>query len=61
MHEIVIALALVLIIEGTAYAVFPAPMKRMMAYVLQVPDAALRNAGLLAVLAGVAIAWFSAR
>ena len=59
MQEIVTALALVLVIEGALYAVFPAAMKQMMSQVMQFPDSALRHAGLLAVLAGVAIVWFT--
>lgn len=59
MNEVVTALALVLVFEGALYALFPAGMKRMMAQVLQFPDGALRYAGLLAALAGVAIVWFT--
>ncbi len=59
MLKIVTALALVLVIEGVLYALFPSAMKRMMSQVMQFPDGALRQAGLLAVLAGVAIVWFT--
>ena len=59
MREVVAALALVLVIEGALYALFPAAMKRMMSQVMQIPDSALRYAGLLAALAGVAIVWFT--
>ncbi len=59
MREVVTALALVLVIEGALYALFPAAMKRMMSQVMQIPDSALRYTGLLAALAGVAIVWFT--
>lgn len=59
MIDLVTALALVLVIEGVIYALFPAAMKRMMAQIMQVPDSALRNVGLLALLIGVAVVWFT--
>ncbi len=61
MKDLVTALALVLVIEGALYALFPTGMKRMMAEVMRVPDPVLRNAGLLAAVVGVAIVWFIQR
>jgi uncharacterized protein YjeT (DUF2065 family) len=57
MKELLQALALVLVIEGLLYALFPAGLKRMMARATNVPDDALRVAGLLACAAGVAAIW----
>ena len=51
------ALGLVLVIEGLLYALFPAPLKRMMARAVETSDDALRIGGLLAVAAGVAAIW----
>lgn len=51
------ALALVLVIEGVLYALFPSGMQRMVAQVLTVTPAALRTAGLLATVIGVGIVW----
>ncbi len=55
--EFVTALALVLVIEGALYALFPDRMKRAMALLLGVPDGNLRTAGLIAVVLGVGIVW----
>ncbi len=51
------ALALVLVIEGAAYALFPEAMQRMMATVLRLPPSQLRLAGILAALAGFVLVW----
>ncbi len=55
--ELVTALALVLVIEGAFYALFPGRMKRAMATLLGVPDGNLRLAGVVAVALGVGIVW----
>lgn len=56
--EIVLtALALVLVIEGAAYALFPDGMKKMMATMQQIPASTLRSFGLVATVAGVIIVW----
>jgi uncharacterized protein YjeT (DUF2065 family) len=57
MYELLIAIGLVLALEGALYAGFPAAMKRMMAMVLELPDETLRNAGLVAAAIGVFIVW----
>jgi uncharacterized protein YjeT (DUF2065 family) len=56
--EIVLtALALILVIEGAAYALFPDGMKKMMAAMQDIPASTLRSFGLTATLAGVIIVW----
>jgi uncharacterized protein YjeT (DUF2065 family) len=56
--EIVLtALALILVIEGAAYALFPDGMKKMMAAMQEIPAATLRSFGLAATVAGVIIVW----
>jgi hypothetical protein len=57
MYELLIAVGLVLALEGALYAGFPGAMKRMMALVQDLPDESLRNAGLAAAVAGVGIVW----
>lgn len=57
MVELLIAVGLVLALEGALYAGFPRAMKRMMAMVLELPDESLRNAGLAAAVAGVVVIW----
>lgn len=56
--EIVLtALALVLVIEGAAYALFPDGIKRMMAAMQGMPVSTLRSFGLAAMLTGLIIVW----
>ena len=57
MYELLIAVGLVLALEGALYAGFPGAMKRMMVLVQELPDESLRNAGLAAAVAGVGIVW----
>jgi uncharacterized protein YjeT (DUF2065 family) len=60
--EIVLtALALVLVIEGAAYALFPEGIKRAMAAIQQIPASTLRSFGLAAALTGVIIVWLIRR
>jgi uncharacterized protein YjeT (DUF2065 family) len=55
------ALALVLVIEGVLYALFPEAMKRLMAQMLSVPPTTLRMAGLAAACLGVALVYLARR
>lgn len=55
--DIVTALALVLVIEGLIYALFPEAMQRMMARLMSIAPASLRSAGLVSAVAGVGIVW----
>ncbi len=52
------ALALVLVIEGVLYSLFPEGMKRMVAQLVMVPASALRLTGLIAACLGVGVVWF---
>ena len=51
------ALALVIVIEGLIYALFPDAMKRMMASILRFPSSSIRSAGLLAAIVGLVLIW----
>ena len=55
--QIAIALALVLVIEGALYALFPRAMKNMLAQAMSMPESTLRSMGLGAAIAGVFIIW----
>ncbi|MGY9018590.1 MAG: DUF2065 domain-containing protein [Alphaproteobacteria bacterium] len=55
--DLVIAFALVLVIEGLLYALFPDVMKRMMVSVMSLPSSSMRSAGLLSAIVGVGIVW----
>ena len=57
MTDLVTALALVLVIEGLMYALFPDHLKRMMVTIMSVPASTLRVAGLTAAIVGVGIVW----
>lgn len=61
MMDFLTALGLVLVIEGTLYALMPEIMKRMMAQVQTVPAPMMRAAGLGAAAAGVLIVWWIRR
>ena len=51
----VIGFALVLVVEGLIYALFPQGMKTMLVRMLDVPASTLRTCGLGAVIAGLAL------
>lgn len=57
MRDLATALALVLVIEGLAWAAFPEGMKRVLAQVLAVPPEALRLVGLFFALLGIGGVW----
>jgi uncharacterized protein len=57
MKDFATALALVFVIEGMLYSVFPATMQRLVAQVGVLPPAALRWTGLAAACLGVAAVW----
>jgi uncharacterized protein YjeT (DUF2065 family) len=57
MTDFFTALGLVLVIEGTLYALMPETMKRVMEQAQRLPAGLLRAAGLAAAGAGVLIVW----
>ena len=61
MNDLWTALALVLVIEGALYALFPEAMKRAAARALMVEPQALRLAGLAAACVGVVVVWLVRR
>ncbi|MBX9462008.1 MAG: DUF2065 family protein [Aquamicrobium sp.] len=58
MSDLIVALGLVLVIEGVLYGGLPQLAKRLAAEVLTMPEQALRIGGLVAVAIGVLIVWF---
>jgi uncharacterized protein YjeT (DUF2065 family) len=58
LYQLAIAFALILVIEGTLYALFPHGMKRMLLGMIDVPASALRTAGLTSAIVGVVLVWF---
>ena len=57
MRDLGTGLALVLVIEGILYALFPEGMKHLAQRAMQVPSQVLRASGLLAAAIGVVIVW----
>jgi uncharacterized protein YjeT (DUF2065 family) len=55
--ELIVAIALILVLEGGLYALFPGGMRKMAMQVERVPVSKLRSAGLLAATVGVGIIW----
>jgi len=61
MKDLWTALALMLVVEGVLYALFPDGMKKMVAQMLMVPAPVLRAAGLAAACLGVGFVWLMRR
>ena len=57
MQDFLTAIALILVIEGIAYALFPEVVKRLAARTTQTPGQALRLGGLIAAFLGVVLVW----
>ncbi|MCR9215548.1 MAG: DUF2065 domain-containing protein [Proteobacteria bacterium] len=57
LSTLIIAVGLVLFVEGALYALFPEAMKKMMVSVLDTPSHILRIFGILAAIVGVVIVW----
>ena len=57
MSDFLVAIGLVLVLEGLVYAAFPDLMKRMIFEVLTLPSSKLRSGGVMAMLIGVVIVY----
>lgn len=57
MSDFIVALGLVLVIEGVFYGGLPQLAKRLAADVQSVPEQALRAVGIVAIIIGVDIVW----
>jgi uncharacterized protein len=55
--DLIVALGLVLVIEGILYGGLPRFAKRLAAEMINIPDATLRAGGLGAAVLGVVIIW----
>jgi uncharacterized protein YjeT (DUF2065 family) len=58
LSDLLTAMALVLVIEGALYALFPQPMKRALLSVIKQPESLLRVFGLASACLGVGWVWF---
>ena len=61
MKEFIIAIGLLLFIEGALYALFPSKMKNMLKIVEKLPVNQLRISGLIFALIGFGIIWYFKR
>ena len=57
MSDLIVALGLVLVIEGILYGGLPQLAKRLAAEVLTMPEQVLRIAGLVSIVVGVGLVW----
>ncbi len=57
MHDLFVALALVLVIEGLLYAAFPRQMRSIVERMAQFTDTALRQTGIFTAALGVVFVW----
>ena len=58
MKELIIAIGLLLFIEGMLYALFPSKMKNMLKIIEKLPASQLRTSGLLFAIIGFVIVWY---
>ena len=59
MTVILLALGLVMIIEGLAYALAPSLIERMLETLRSLPESAVRQIGFLIVVSGLTLVWLA--
>jgi uncharacterized protein YjeT (DUF2065 family) len=57
MWDFIVAIGLVLALEGLLFAAFPGAAKQAMANVLETPDTILRGVGIASALIGIVVIW----
>jgi uncharacterized protein YjeT (DUF2065 family) len=57
MWDFIVAIGLVLALEGLLFAAFPGAAKQAMANVLDTPDTILRGVGIASALIGIVVIW----
>ena len=57
MWDFIVAIGLVLALEGLVFAAFPRAAKQAMANVLETPDQMLRIVGIVCALIGILVIW----
>ncbi len=61
MRELIIAIGLLLFIEGMLYALFPSKMKSILKKIEKISSSQLRGSGLIFALIGFVIIWYFKR
>jgi len=57
MTEFIVAIGLVLVIEGLLFAAFPHAAKRLAASAIESPETSLRVAGIVSAVVGIILIW----
>jgi uncharacterized protein len=57
MWDFIVAIGLVLVLEGLLFAAFPGAAKQAMANVLETPDTILRGVGIACAVIGIVLIW----
>ncbi len=57
MSTLLLAIGLVLIVEGLAYALAPSLLERMLEILRSLPEGTVRQIGLLAIVSGLILVW----
>lgn len=57
MSDFVVAIGLVLVIEGLVFAAFPGAARRLAAHALESPEGPLRIAGVVSAVLGIIVVW----
>jgi len=55
--DLIVALGLVLVIEGVLYGGLPGVARRLAAEVMSMPEQVLRTAGIISIIVGVSVVW----
>jgi uncharacterized protein len=58
MAQFIVAIGLVLVIEGLLFAAFPRAAKRLAASAVESPETSLRVAGIVSAVLGIVLIWF---
>ena len=59
MWDFIVAIGLVLALEGLLFAAFPGAAKQAMANVLETPDTILRAVGIASAVIGIVVIWLA--
>ncbi len=59
MWDFIVAIGLVLALEGLLFAAFPGAAKQAMANVLETPDTVLRAGGIASAVVGILVIWLA--